>query len=252
MYVQYILQNNLLQLLTIFFLIRLVIFKIMNKHILLSYPINNNTPTYGNSNRFCSKPVNRIDEGDSCNSLAWHLPNHLGTHLDAPRHFYNNGIALDAFDPSFWVFNNIVVILVHLAKGNYIIKTKDVLPYILGKPEMLLIKTGICYHRDKNLYWQNNPGLEPEIGHTLRERFPSLRAIGIDSISISPWQNREIGREAHRAFLNPAKGNPLVIIEDMDLTKVSSDSQISRIIVLPLLVENADGGPCTIIAELIE
>jgi len=69
----------------------------------------------------------------------------------------------------------------------------------------------------------------------------SIKAVGIDFISISNLNNRALGKEAHIAFL----GNNVLLIEDMKLSCVHSN--LKTVIVLPLQVEGADGAPCTVI-----
>jgi hypothetical protein len=59
-------------------------------------------------------------------------------------------------------------------------------------------------------------------------------------------ENRELGRQAHRAFLNPeSDGYPILIIEDMDLS--ANLNGLKQVWVAPLLVEGIDSAPYTII-----
>ena len=69
----------------------------------------------------------------------------------------------------------------------------------------------------------------------------------MDLISISSYSNREEGRKAHHAYLNPKSGKPVLLIEDM---KLSSISHLKKVIVAPLLVDKADGVPCTILGYI--
>jgi hypothetical protein len=69
----------------------------------------------------------------------------------------------------------------------------------------------------------------------------------MDLISISGFSNRKAGRDAHHAFLSPKTGNPILLIEDMNL---NFDGILKQITVSPLLVEEADGTPCTIFGVL--
>jgi kynurenine formamidase len=64
-------------------------------------------------------------------------------------------------------------------------------------------------------------------------------------ISISSYTNREEGRKAHHAFLNPQEGEPILLIEDM---KLDIDGPFDKVIVAPLLIDKTDGAPCTVIA----
>jgi len=112
--------------------------------------------------------------------------------------------------------------------------------------DILLFNSGWGKYRNNKIYSCDNPGIHPEVGIYLREHFPRIRAIGIDWISISPYQDRELGREAHRAFLDQeGKNNSVLLIEDMDL---SGDLKgLTEVWVSPLRVERVDSAPCTVI-----
>ena len=83
----------------------------------------------------------------------------------------------------------------------------------------------------------------------MREKHPYVRAIGFDFISLSPYQNRNLGREAHRTFLDPEGVNaPILVIEDMDLS-----ADLSRLIsvwIFPLRISGVDSAPCTVIGAV--
>lgn len=222
----------------------------MSKLIWLSYTLGRATPVYGGGDGFAAEPVKSIAAGDSCNTSFWHTPNHTGTHVDAPNHFSAEGATVDSYAPSFWIFNRVCLVEPLLEEEQAVIDEGMVIPRIQGDPELLLIKTGFCYKRDEDIYIEDYPGLSPGLGLALRERCPTLRAVGVDLVSISSWRNRNLGREAHRVFLDPDRGNPLALIEDMDLSRVNRNTDFIEIIALPLRVEGADGAPCSIAAEV--
>ena len=57
--------------------------------ILLSHILNSDTPSYGNRDRFIIEEPSQISEGASANSSKWTFStNHLGTHIDMPKHFF--------------------------------------------------------------------------------------------------------------------------------------------------------------------
>ena len=67
----------------------------------------------------------------------------------------------------------------------------------------------------------------------------------MDLISVSSYSNRSEGRKAHQAFLKPEIGNPILLVEDM---KLNIKGPFSKVIVAPLLIDKADGAPCTVLA----
>lgn len=225
----------------------------MIKHVWLSYPLSPKTPVYGGGPGFEIEPIKSIRNGDSCNTAVWHIQNHVGTHVDAPKHFFDTVETIDAFKPEFWVFEHVCLIEVGLNNPGAIIGPELIIPFIGIQPDLLLIKTGMGRYRDDSKYWEDNPGLSPALARELRVRYPSLRAVGMDFISVSAWRNRSVGREAHREFLKPVgPGNFIVLIEDMDLQNINKDMFIKKVIALPLRVEYGDGAPCTVFAEVDE
>lgn len=211
----------------------------MNKIIFLSHIINEWTPLYGGEKSITVKKVKSIEKGDSCNKTYWSFPAHTGTHIDAPRHFLDKGRTISNLMPRDLFFKKICLIEVKNTKPGDIINEKD-LSYIKDC-ELLFIKTGFEKHRNKALYWKNSPALDDKLAGWLRKICPSLRALGIDFISISSLKDRKLGRKAHKAFL----GDNILLIEDMKLSslKGSPDS----VIIAPLILEEADAAPCTVL-----
>jgi len=78
-----------------------------------------------------------------------------------------------------------------------------------------------------------------------------LKEVGIDWISISSYQNRLVGRNAHRAFLDPkGRNSPIAIIEDMDLS--GNLSKLKQLFVFPLRLKSLDSAPCTAIGGFFD
>ena len=219
--------------------------------ILLSYKIDDLTPAYGGQEGFLSESLSSIEKGDSANISKWELSNHLGTHIDFPHHFYQNGQTIDNFPLDFWIFKNktMQILELDLPTDALLIKPEHTATqYVNFDAEFLLLKTGFDKYRNQEKYWKYNLGLSMEISDWIIKNFKKIRIVGLDSISISSWQHRDIGRKAHRKLLNPK--NPILIIEDMDLSKVTDYTIFKRIYIAPLMISNSDGTPCTILAEV--
>ena len=90
----------------------------------------------------------------------------------------------------------------------------------------------------------------PNFAVALRSCFPELRVLGFDSISLSSFAHRKIGREAHKTFLDHHR--PILLLEDMDLCMVDNIITLKQVIVAPLRVDGADGAPCTVFANIVE
>jgi kynurenine formamidase len=164
--------------------------------------------------------------------------------VDCPAHFFLKGKRVSDFSCDFWFFKNPQVIKIDVEPGQ-IIEARNLQEEIFLQTDLLLFKSGWGKFRGQDIYSFQNPGLHPELGHLLRNKYPNIRCIGMDWVSVSSYQHRELGREAHRAFLNDSTtSQPVMIIEDMDLSK--NLDNLSEVLVAPLLVETIDSAPCTV------
>jgi kynurenine formamidase len=215
-------------------------------YIWLSHTLKTDTPLYGGQ-----KGMVRIDEdksilaGDSCNTSHISLPTHAGTHVDSPKHFFDDGLSIEMFEPNYWIFNNPVVVNIHVDPDR-IICSDDVKEKLPKETDICLFKTGFEKLRQTDTYWKKGPGVAPEMAELLKEKCPGIKAIGMDFISISSLCNRQIGRQAHRAFLERG----ILIIEDMKLGAIKSGQILKKIICLPLRIINGDGAPCSILGSI--
>ena len=172
----------------------------------------------------------------------------MGTHIDAPNHFSNDGRPLASYPIDNFIFDK--PYLIDLPKQDSELVTKaDLEAYrdSIREADLLLLRTGFQIFRETDplKYGSQNPGLSAEAARYITENFGNLRALGLDSVSLSPVQNRAEGRQAHRNLLN---GRNFFIIEDMDLQ--SYQDNFRRVWVVPLYVEGVDSAPCTVIAEI--
>ena len=190
-----------------------------------------------------------IKAGETANSSCLVLSNnHIGTHVDVPRHFSIDGKRTIDYPIGDYVFEKCQVI--DLPKTNAcLIGPNDFDSTDIDSGiELLLIRTGYESLRGQDAYWNDNPGLAPELADYLRERFPNLRCVGFDFISVTSWKHRAEGRLAHKAFLAPENGSKEIwAIEDMSLK--DAPTIIKRVVVAPLMVEDGNGTAVTVIAE---
>lgn len=217
---------------------------IQSKIIFLSHALAPDTPAYGGGEGLKIEHFSQITAGDTANTLRYTLPNHLGTHIDAPRHFFDSGNTLTDFPAEFWIFKNPLLIDI-TANDGYLITPDEVEMSLKEDTDLLLIRTGFETYRGQERYWKDNPGIDPQLAIMIRKSHPKVRAVGIDFISLTSWHHRKKGREAHRNFLCPnCKRSQMIVVEDMALSHVKH--KLSKVIVCPLMVLNADGGPCSV------
>jgi arylformamidase len=226
-------------------------------YVLLSYPINEKTPLYVSLPAFSVSPYSMISKGDTHNTAIISIHNHIGTHIDAPKHFINNGKSIFEYTLDDLIFKN--PILVNCLKESclnedeLLILPDDLKPEaeLLQNSDCLLICTGFGQYRNEEKYRTHNPGIAPETILWIRKEYPKIRCIGIDSISISSFQHINKGIDAHIASFSIKEelGSPLLLIEDMNLSTLLNYS-LKQVIVLPWQVDGIDSAPCTVLAEI--
>jgi arylformamidase len=216
-----------------------------NSILYLSYFIDEQTPLYGGGTDVQIIEHKSIKNGDTSNNKKLSLYNHTGTHIDFPNHFFENGMLSDDYPASFWTFECPFLLKRPAFENEIIDLNKKDLANVPIDVDFLIIKTGFGIYRGEEKYWKYNPGLSPNTANILRELFPKIKIIGMDFISLTSYQNREIGREAHKKFLGG--NNPILLVEDMDLSKIEFSPK--QIFCLPILIKGLDGAPVTIVAN---
>lgn len=217
----------------------------MTRAILLSHILDVNTPIYPGMRPLNLEPIKSIARGDSSNSWHISLGNHVGTHVDSQRHFYPDGKTIAEHDVNEFILHNAKIIDVPKSPGELVFQNDlEKFEEDLIEISMLMIRTGIQYYRtnDPEIYMNQGPCLSSSAAEYLTNFYPKLRAIGIDSISISSPLHREEGRKAHRILLEL---DGFLIVEDMNLE--SKPSKYSMVIIAPLMINGIDSSPCTVI-----
>jgi arylformamidase len=222
-----------------------------SKYILLSHKLSKETPSYGNRDKIVIEPNSSISAGETANSSRWIFTNnHIGTHIDVPRHFSDTGKCTFDYPIEYFIFNKVSLVDLPCNEGHLIDSNDLETMNIPSDIEFLAIRTGFENYRDEDRYWNGNPGLKPSLASYLRSRFPKLRCIGFDFISITSWLHRSEGKLAHKAFLCPESGEKEILaIEDMSLLGINQE--IDQIIVSPLFMNDGNGGAVTVICKYI-
>ena len=86
----------------------------MSKVIFLSHILDENTPSYGSRNKFLIEKKSDIQKGDVANDSFIKTTVHIGTHIDMPYHFFENGQTIENFDADFWIFSKVEILFLDL------------------------------------------------------------------------------------------------------------------------------------------
>jgi arylformamidase len=199
------------------------------------------------------RPDRAIAKGDGANTSIISFHSHSGTHVDTPRHFCPDGRSvqdtLSAEKTFFPVF--CIDVQQKMAQPIRIKDFKKILDHDSGM-RGLLVRTGMYRIRsaDPASYCTNHPWIHPEVPPYLRTLFPNIQLFGTDTISISNPGFRDQGRECHRAFLCGER--PILLAEDLDLSHPSLTSKPLAVTIYPWIVDDLDGVPVHVFAELMQ
>jgi kynurenine formamidase len=202
--------------------------------IILSKQIHEETITYGNQKSFTTSIIKSKEKGDSCNEVKLDFRLHSSTHVDFPYHFIDNGKKGEDF-PYFNRYTGVEVI--------NLIELKSLLYLEESKREVNLhIDCLLLNFKSAEIdSFKRNCGLSLVASHTLLNLYPKLKAIMLNTLSISSLNNRFEGRAVHQFILN----KNILIYEDCDFSKITS-TPINSINVFHVFGGSLDGSPCII------
>lgn len=193
--------------------------------------------------------------GQQANTVIVHLPDHVGTHFDAPFHFNPKGPSITELPVDYFAYKGEDILLLDIPKQpNEAVTVEDIKPHeeTIKKKKLLLLRTGFETVRKEQpeVYQMEGPYLHPDLCRYMVITFPSLLCVGFDFLSVGAPGNG-LSAEAHQWLLGKHTDKFITAIEDMILSPLKQ-SRIDRITLGPLRVHGADSGQVSIIAELAD
>ena len=199
----------------------------------VSVPLDAALPTYPNNTPFSLEPVKRIARGESSNVSTLHMSAHTGTHVDAPRHFFDDKPGAEAL-PLELLIGRTRVVEVATRSG---ISAADLGAVDLSEDIRLLIKTHNSRLWGSPEFHTDYVGVTESGARHLVDH--GIKVVGVDYLSVE--QFRAPGAPAHRVLL----GAGTIVIEGLNLADV--DPGIYEMICLPLRIIGADGAPARVV-----
>jgi kynurenine formamidase len=226
----------------------------------LTYTLNEKTPYWPGANYqpFELRTIATLEK-DGVLSKALTLPEHLGTHIDAPNHFEADRPSVDQIPPADLFAPGVVIDISPLAEQDpdYTLSREDVTRWEEEHGEVppkavVLVQTGWArfwtnYDRYKNQDVRGTmhfPGVSAEAARFLVDE-RNVRGIGIDTLSIDPGNSREF--PVHHV-LNGATRYILENVARLD----ELPPRGFYLIIAPIKVETGSGGPTRIFAVMSE
>lgn len=177
-----------------------------------------------------------IARGDACNVSSLALGAHTGTHMDAPRHFFEAGPGIDTM-PLTAAIGPARVLAMNDATA---IHAPALEPLAIQPGERILFKT-----RNSAGAWQSDT-FDEDFVYIARDAAEYLAArhvllVGVDYLSVGGYAHD--GPETHRALL----GAGVWIVEGLNLAPVAPGAY--ELMCLPLRLQGADGAPARAIVR---
>lgn len=203
----------------------------------VSVPLQADLATYPGNTTFDLEPMKRIARGDSSNVSSLHLSAHAGTHVDAPRHFFDDrpgteGLSLEL------LCGRTRVIELRARRG---ITAEDLASFDLTEDIRLLIKTPNSRLWGSPEFHADYAGVTGPAARFLVER--GVKVLGVDYLSVEEY--KEPGAPAHHALL----GAGVIVIEGLNLLDVEAGAY--EMFCLPLSIIGADGAPARVVLRRI-
>src|SRR5216117_3912318 len=199
----------------------------------VTVPLDAAVPTYPGNTPFSLEAIKRIARGDSSNVSTLHLSAHAGTHVDAPRHFFDDAPGIEAL-PLEMLIGRTRVIEVTSRKG---IAAEDLAAIDLSEDVRVLIKTHNSRLWGSPEFRTDYVGVTESGARHLVDH--GIKVVGVDYLSVEEFKRP--GAPAHHVLL----GAGTIVIEGLNLRDV--DPGIYEMFCLPLRIVDADGAPARVV-----
>jgi len=185
--------------------------------------------------RYTVTDLMSIASGDEMNVSAVSMCSHFGTHIDAPRHYFAEGAAVDELPADLLIGPCRVVSY----EGRDHIPPEYVDGLDLGGVRRLLIRTSNSRTLAAPHFDERYIALTPAAAQRLVDR--GIELLGVDGYSIGPF-DPSLGMPVHRIFLG---GGPMqTAIEELDLSGVEPGDY--DLVAAPLRTAGLEGAPARV------
>lgn len=199
----------------------------------VTVPIDSNLATYPGNTPFSLEGIKRLARGDSSNVSTLHLSAHAGTHVDAPRHFFDEGGGVESL-PLEMLCGRTRVVELTTRKA---VTAEDLAGFDLREDVRLLLKTANSRLWGTPDFHQDFIGVSEGAARFLVDR--GVKVVGVDYLSVEPYKTP--GAPAHHVLL----GAGTIVIEGLNLRDVEPGTY--EMFCLPLALVGADGAPARVV-----
>lgn len=197
----------------------------------VTLPLSADVPSFPGDPAFRLEPFRRIADGAACNVSRIVASTHAGTHVDAPAHFIDGGLTVDALALEILIGKARVVEVPSVER----IERADLQRANLRDDLRVLIKTRASEKRGRGS--EAACGLSLDAATYLVQA--GLKLVGMDALSVDHPDSADFA--AHRALLRAG----VVVVEGLDLKGVEPGDY--DMTCLPLRLQGADGSPARVV-----
>ncbi len=196
----------------------------------ISVPVVHGGLIYPGNPSISITPQQEVSKGGSANVSLLSLGSHTGTHVDAPRHFFDNGMGVDVIPLDVLMGP---AVLISVGDDVPSVGEADLRRHELGGHERVLIRT-------RNSSFIRNPEFKKDYTFLAPDGAAYLvslgvKLVGVDYLSIEQFHSGH--HRTHRTLLE----RDVVIVEGLDLSAPPMGPYDLR--VLPLRLAGLDGAP---------
>lgn len=197
----------------------------------VSVPVRTGGLIYPGNPEILIEPQQAISKGASANVSRISFGSHTGTHVDAAKHFFDDGQTIDQIPPE--KFLGPAILIAFDEPDRVSVGAADLERHSLKGQKRVLIRT-------RNSQRLNNPEfdkgfvyLEPDGAEFLVSI--GVELVGVDYLSIEQFHSGH--HKTHRTLLE----KDVVIIEGLSLSEPPPGNY--ELVCLPLRLEGLDGAP---------
>jgi arylformamidase len=201
----------------------------------VSVPLGKGLPTYPGNPPFELQALKRIADGASSNVSRMVLGTHTGTHVDAPRHFIDDGPGVDALPLDLLIGRARVI---EITRRGAIV-ADDLESAGLREDLRVLFKTSNSALWNSDVFHEDYTHLSEAGARYLVDQ--GVKVVGVDYLSVE--QFKKPGAPAHKALLS----NGVIIIEGLNLAE--AEPGMYEMYCLPLRVAGGDGAPARVVLK---
>lgn len=204
----------------------------------MSHIVDLSLTLYDKAKVFDLDPKTEFEQYHTIDSLGYNIKrltmsSHIGTHVDAPNHFLEDGKTIEDVALSKFVGEATIIDLSHKKAGS-VIDVSDLMPHesSFKKDAKVLLRTDWGLEYGKDAYFSQFPRITIAVAEWIAEK--KIGLLGLETPSVNPDDYARI----HQILL----GEEIVILEGLVNLKELPSTEF-ELIALPLKIGGGDGSP---------